>query len=305
MSTATEIRVLLSDRREFKGKLVGSDPPTDVAVVKIEGKDLPTIPWGDSGQLRVGQYVLAVGNPFGLDQTVTMGIVSAVGRANVGIADYEDFIQTDAAINPGNSGGALVNTRGELIGINTAIFSESGGYMGIGFAVPSSMARAVMESLLKTGKVVRGWLGVTVQELTPKLAKQFGLPEPRGVLVADVVPKGPADQAGLKRGDIVLAVDGKPINDVGHLRNVVAGTPVGNVMKIKVQRDGQERELAVMIAEQPKEMAQLEQPSRGARHRAARCRGNESHPGHCHGAGAPAGPNGCGGRASRTGKPSR
>jgi serine protease Do len=253
---ADSIKVVLSDRREFKGKLIGTDPKTDIAVVKIDGGDLPTIPWGDSGRLKVGQYVLAVGNPFGLNQTVTMGIISAVGRANVGIADYEDFIQTDAAINPGNSGGALVNTAGELIGINTAILSQSGGYMGIGFAVPSKMAHAVMESLIKTGKVVRGWLGVSIQEVTPDLAKQFGLADAKGALVSDVLSGTPAEKAGLKRGDVIVKVDGVPIDSPGHLRNRVAETPVGEKITITVIREGHEKDVAVTIGEQPKDLAQ-------------------------------------------------
>jgi serine protease Do len=253
---ADSIKVVLSDRREFKGKLIGTDPKTDIAVVKIDGSDLPTIPWGDSGQLKTGQYVLAVGNPFGLNQTVTMGIISAVGRANVGIADYEDFIQTDAAINPGNSGGALVNTAGELIGINTAILSQSGGYMGIGFAVPSKMARAVMESLIKTGKVVRGWLGVSIQEVTPALAKQFGLADAKGALISDVLSGTPAERAGLKRGDVIVKVDGKTVDGPGHLRNTVAETVVGEKMNLSVIRDGHEKEVTVTIGEQPKDMAQ-------------------------------------------------
>ena len=169
---ADEIKVLLADKREFSGKVIGSDPKTEISVVKIDAKDLPTLPWGNSDSLEAGDLVLAVGNPYGLNQTVTMGIVSAVGRANVGIADYEDFIQTDAPINPGNSGGALVNVRGQLIGINTAIFSTSGGYQGIGFAIPSNMVRTIMESLVKEGKVIRGWLGISIQRITPDLAKR-------------------------------------------------------------------------------------------------------------------------------------
>jgi len=253
---ADTIKVVLSDRREFKGRLIGTDPKTDIAVVKIDGNKLPTIPWGDSDQLKVGQYVLAVGNPFGLNQTVTMGIVSAVGRANVGIADYEDFIQTDAAINPGNSGGALVNTAGELIGINTAILSQSGGYMGIGFAVPSKMARSVMESLIKTGKVVRGWLGVSIQEVTPDLAKQFGLAEAKGALVSDVLKDTPAERAGLKRGDVIMKVNGKPVDGPGHLRNTVAETAVGEKITLTVVRDGKEKDVPVTIGEQPKQLGQ-------------------------------------------------
>jgi serine protease Do len=263
ISGADEIKVVLADRREFKGKVVGSDPKTDVAVVKIDAKNLPTVPWGDSSKLQVGEYVLAVGNPFGLNQTVTMGIVSAVGRANVGIADYEDFIQTDAAINPGNSGGALVDVRGELIGINTAIFTRSGGYMGIGFAVPSSMAKSVMESLIKTGKVVRGWFGITIQEVTPGLAKQFGLSEPKGVLVGDVLPKSPAERAGIKRGDVILKLNGQDVENTGQLRNLVAEAPVGSKVKVGLFRDKQEKEVEVTIGEQPKEMAMAKKSEEG------------------------------------------
>ena len=197
---ADEIKVTLTDKREFIGKVIGSDLKTEIAVVKIDAKGLPIVPWGNSEKLQVGEMVLAVGNPFGLNQTVTMGIVSALGRANVGIADYEDFIQTDAAINPGNSGGALVNVRGEVVGINTAIYSTSGGYQGIGFAIPSNMVKSIMESLIKKGKVVRGWLGVSIQKVTPELAKQFDLKDEVGALVGDVVEDGPAEKAGSAEG---------------------------------------------------------------------------------------------------------
>jgi len=252
---ADEIKVLLSDKREFKGKLVGTDPKSDLAVVRIDAKNLPTVPWGDSAKMQVGEYVLAIGNPFGLNQTVTMGIVSAIGRANVGITDYEDFIQTDAAINPGNSGGAMVNTHGQLVGINTAIFTQSGGYMGIGFAVPSNMAKSVMESLVKSGKVVRGWLGVSIQEITPPLAKEFGLKEAKGALVGDVLSGSPAEKAGFKRGDVIVDFMGHPIESSTQLRNLVAGTPVGAKGKVKVIRENKEKELDVTIEEQPKDIA--------------------------------------------------
>jgi serine protease Do len=251
---ASEIRVLLGDKREFKGKVVATDPRTDVAVVKISGDHLPTIPWGDSDRLQVGEWVLAIGNPFGLNQTVTAGIISATGRANVGIADYEDFIQTDAAINPGNSGGALVNARGELIGINTAIFSRSGGYMGIGFAIPSNMAREVMEALVQKGKVVRGWLGVQIQTVTPELAKKFGLQERQGVLVGAVSEKSPAQDAGIKRGDIILEFGGKRIEDPEQLRKEVAHTGPGKKVPVKIWRNGKEMVLSVQIEELPKEV---------------------------------------------------
>jgi len=258
VAKADEIKVLLNDKREFTGKVVGTDPKSDIAIVKINAKDLPVISWGDSDKLEIGEYVLAIGNPFGLNQTVTQGIVSAVGRANVGIADYEDFIQTDAAINPGNSGGALVNARGQLVGINTAIFSRSGGYMGIGFAVPSNMTRAVMDSLIKTGKVVRGWLGVSIQEVTPDLAKQFGMKEARGALVNEVIPDSPAAAAGIQGGDIITAFNGKAVDSPSTLRNTVAQTLVGKSVKVDVLREKKSVTVDVKISEQPKDIAQAE-----------------------------------------------
>lgn len=251
VSGADEIKVVLSDKREFTGKVVGADPKTDIAVIKIKAGDLPAVAWGDSDSIEVGEFVLAIGNPFGLTQTVTSGIISAKGRANVGIADYEDFIQTDAAINPGNSGGALVNIRGELIGINTAIFSRSGGYMGIGFAVPSNMVKSVMDSLVKVGKVTRGWLGVYIQDITPELAKQFKLNTNQGALVSDVMDGSPAEKAGFERGDVVIQYNGKEVENTSHLRNMVAQTAVGKVMEVKVSRDGHEKVLKVTIGELP------------------------------------------------------
>src|SRR5262245_21600130 len=256
VNKADEIRVFLSDKREFKGKLIGTDAKTDIAVVKIEATGLSTIPLADSDQLEVGEFVLAVGSPFGLTQSVTMGIVSSLGRASMGIAEYEDFIQTDAAINPGNSGGALVNIRGELVGINTAIFSQSGGNMGIGFAVPSNLARSMMEQLVKTGKVVRGWLGVSIQELTPELATQFGISETKGVLVSDIMDDSPAKKAGFERADVIVEFDGKPMDSPTHLRNAVAQTPIGKKVSIRLIRDKKSRTLEVTIAEQPKSVAQ-------------------------------------------------
>jgi serine protease Do len=248
---AEDIRVTFADRRELRARLVGGDPQTDLAVLKLPGSGFPVVPFGDSNKVEVAEVVLAIGNPFGLSQTVTMGIVSAVGRANVGIADYEDFIQTDAAINPGNSGGALVASRGELIGINTAIFSESGGYMGIGFAVPVNMARPVMDQLVTRGRVTRGWLGVAVQELTESLARGLGLPEVRGIIVADIMPSGPAERAGLRRGDVITAVDGKPVDDPGHFRNLIAQTTPGSTVRLSVLREGRPQTLEVAIAEAP------------------------------------------------------
>lgn len=260
---ADEIKVKLSDKREFTGKVIGTDPKTDLAVIKIQADKLPVIKWGDSDKLRVGEMILAIGNPFGLNQTVTAGIVSATGRANVGIADYEDFIQTDAAINPGNSGGALVNIRGELIGINTAIFSTSGGYQGIGFAIPSNMAKVVMENLIKKGKVVRGWLGVSIQAITPELAKQFGLQSEKGVLVSDVMEDSPAEKAGLKRGDIILELDGKEFSEPSALRNAVAVIPPGKEVTIKILREGKQITTKAVIAELPAGLQKMSAPSEG------------------------------------------
>lgn len=251
---ADEIQVLLSDKRKFTAKVVGTDPKTDLALIKIDAKNLPSLPWGDSSRLQVGELVMAIGNPFGLNQTVTMGIISAVGRANVGIVDYEDFIQTDAAINPGNSGGALVNLQGELVGINTAIFSRSGGYMGIGFAIPSNMAQSIQRNLIEHGKVVRGWLGVSIQDLTPDLKEQFEAPDTKGVLISSIVPDGPADDAGLKRGDIIREYDNKPVRDSVHLRSLVAETTPDSRVELKVWRDGKSKHLTVKIGEMPKDL---------------------------------------------------
>lgn len=248
---ADEIKVLMSDKKEYAGKVIGSDPKTEISVVKIEAAGLPTISWGNSDMLQVGEVVLAVGNPYGLNQTVTMGIVSALGRANIGIADYEDFIQTDAAINPGNSGGALVNVKGELVGINTAIYSTSGGYQGIGFAIPSNMVRSVMDSLIKKGKVVRGWLGVSTQKITPELAKQFQLKDESGVLVGDITENSPAEKAGLKRGDVIIEYGGKKIEEPYILRNMVANTSPGEEHQMKVLRDSKTLTVHVTIGELP------------------------------------------------------
>jgi serine protease Do len=257
---SSDIRVTLYDRRSFKAKVVGTDAKTDIAIIQIDAKDLPVIPWGDAEKLQVGEFVLAIGNPFLLTNTVTMGIVSAVGRADVGIADYEDFIQTDAAINPGNSGGPLVNIRGELVGINTAIFSKTGGYQGIGFAVPSNMVKAVMEQLVNSGKVTRGWIGITIQELTQELAQQFGLKysegELAGVLVSDVTRDGPAQKAGIMRGDIILEYNGKRLQDVGQLRNVVAQSRVGSQAQVKILRRDKEMTVTATVVELPTDGAE-------------------------------------------------
>src|SRR4030067_1315581 len=251
---ADEIKVTLLDKRELKGEAIGTDPLSDIAGIRINADRLSAIKWGDSDKLRVGEIVLAIGSPYGLTGTITMGIVSAVGRANVGIANYEDFIQTDAAINPGNSGGALVNVRGELVGINAAIFSTSGGYQGIGFAVPSNMAKAVMESLIKRGKVVRGWLGVTIQPLTPELAKQFNLKEDNGALIGDTIEGGPAEKAGILRGDVIIDYEGKKIDDPNQLRNMVANTEPGKEVEMTIIRENKTEKKRVTIGEVPTEM---------------------------------------------------
>jgi serine protease Do len=248
---ADDIKVRLSDKKVFKGKIVGADPKTDLAVIKIDAVNLPVISLGDSDKLQVGDRVIAVGNPFGLNQTVTTGIISAKGRADVGIADYEDFIQTDAPINPGNSGGALVNVKGELIGINTAILSSSGGNQGIGLAIPSNMAKTVMASLIKKGKVVRGWLGVAIQPITPDLAKQLGLKEEKGALVADIMEGSPAEKSGMQRGDVITEFDGKPVIDSTELKNLVANTSPGKEVTVKYIRDGNLKTVKVGIQELP------------------------------------------------------
>jgi len=259
---ADDLTVLLGDKRKFPARLIGTDPKTDLAVIKIDETQLPTLRWGNSRNLQVGELVLAVGNPFGLNQTVTMGIISAIGRANMGIVDYEDFIQTDAAINPGNSGGALVNLQGELIGINTAIFSRTGGYMGIGFAIPSNMVKNVMTNLVDHGKVIRGWLGVSIQELNPELAEQFGSPDALGALVGDVVDGSPADDAGIQRGDIIRQYNGTLVKDPTHLRSLVAETAPGASATISVLRDNSSQKLTVAIGELPKNLTAMRSSER-------------------------------------------
>ncbi len=259
VADAVDVEVILADRRQYKGKVVATDPKTDVAVVKIHATNLPTAAWGDSSQLAVGDFVLAIGNPLGLSRTVTFGIVSAVGRADVGVADFEDFIQTDAPINPGNSGGALVNTQGELIGINTAIASPTGGSVGVGFAIPSNMARAAMQSLIKTGRVVRGFLGASTQDVSSPLGKIFRLPDVKGAIVTDVHAKGSAERAGLKRGDVVVRFDGREIMDSGQLRNLVAQASIGSKHRVDLIREGKQYQADLIIQEAPRERTKKSQ----------------------------------------------
>ncbi len=261
---ATTVTVIMPDKHEFKARVVGADAKTDIAVLKVDAGSLDPITIGDSDKVQVGDYVLAVGNPFGVGKTVTMGIVSATGRANLGIEDYEDFIQTDASINPGNSGGALVNDRGELIGINTAILANgSEGNQGIGFAVPISVARKVMEQIVDNGKVTRAYLGVMAQEVTPSIAQAFHEPEVRGALVGDVTPGSPAQKAGLEKGDIILSIDGKPVNNSAELRMHVSLMAPGTKVNVKVFRGGAEKTLPLTLAEMPTETARNEQPENG------------------------------------------
>jgi serine protease Do len=253
---ASNVTVTLADKREFKAKVIGTDPKSDIAVIKIDATNLPCMTIADSSKVQVGDYALAVGDPFGVGQTVTMGIVSATGRSHLGIEDYEDFIQTDAAINPGNSGGALVNDRGELIGINTAIIAHgSQGNQGIGFAIPANMARNVMEQIVEHGKVTRAYLGIVPQDVTPDIAKQFGEKEARGALVADVSAGSPAQKSGLERGDIILDVNGKPIADSNELRMTISMMAPDSDAKLKVLRNGSEREIAVKLDTMPTEQA--------------------------------------------------
>jgi serine protease Do len=249
---ASDIHVYLSDKREFKATLVGTDPKTDVAVLKIDAHDLPTLALGDSSKLLVGDLVFAIGDPFGIGETATMGIVSATGRGGLGIENYEDFIQTDAAINPGNSGGALMDLHGNLVGLNTAILTGgSGGNQGVGFAIPVNMVRNVMDQILAHGKVVRGYLGIYIQDLTPELAKQFGLNQGGGVLVGDVSPDTPASRAGLKKGDVILKLNGTPIDSRSSLQVQIAQTPPGTPVKLDVWRDGKTQNFTVNLGELP------------------------------------------------------
>jgi serine protease Do len=253
VAEAKEIKVTVSDKREFDATVVGTDPKSDLAVIKIKGAPAGLRPaeFGDSSKLRLGDVVLAIGNPLGVGQTVTMGIVSAKGRADLGITAYEDFIQTDAAINPGNSGGALIDTDGKLVGINTAILSRSGGYQGIGLAIPSSMAQPIMEALKQSGKVSRGFLGVGIQDVDRDLAAALKLSGPNGVLLTEVRSGGPAGRAGLARGDVVVKVDGKPVTSTGQFRNLIASSGAKKKVTLEVMRDGKPLSLGVELAEVP------------------------------------------------------
>src|ERR1700685_621666 len=251
---ATDIKVYLNDKREFQAKLIGTDPKTDIAVLKIDASNLPTLPLGDSNQLQVGDLIFAIGDPFGVGETATMGIVSATGRGGFGIENYENFIQTDAAINPGNSGGAMIDIHGNLVGINTAILSHGGnggegGNEGVGFAIPVSMAKPVMDQILTHGKVVRGYLGIHIQEVTPELARAFGLKQGGGVLVGDVAPNTPAANAGLKKGDVILQLNGETVDAPNQLQVQIAQFAPGTNVKLQIWRNGGTQDVSLKLAE--------------------------------------------------------
>jgi len=252
IESADEIEVALHDGRKVKAKLVGADPESDLAVLKIADKThLIPVTFAQTESLRVGDVVLAIGNPFGVGQTVTSGIVSALGRSHLGINTFENFIQTDAAINPGNSGGALVDSNGHLVGINTAIYSQSGGSMGIGFAIPVSLARSVMEQIIKTGAVTRGWIGVEVQDMTPELAESFKVSPDQGALIAGVMRDSPADKAGVKPGDVLLAIGGKSVKDAQAMLDLIAALPPGEKTKFSFNRSGKQFESTIAIGKRP------------------------------------------------------
>ena len=252
IDAADEIEVVLADGRKAPARIVGTDPETDLALIRIDVKSLPVIVLGNADEVRVGDVVLAIGNPFGVGQTVTMGIVSAVGRNNLHINQFEDFIQTDAAINFGNSGGALVDTNGNLLGINSAIYSQTGGSVGIGFAIPVTTAKSVMESIIKTGAVVRGWIGIETQDITPELAESFGLEQQSGAIIAGVVRNGPADRAGLRPGDILLTVDGKKVGNTNDMLNLIAKLPPGGNATMKLVRKNREASVNVTVGKRPR-----------------------------------------------------
>src|SRR4051812_22772556 len=258
VEAADEIEVALPDGKKLLAKVVGNDPETDLAVLRVTADSLPVITFGSSDALRVGDAVLAIGNPFGVGQTVTGGIVSALGRTGLGINTFENFIQTDAAINPANSGGALIDAGGNLVGINTAIFSRSGGSMGIGFAIPVSTAKMVLEQIVKTGSVTRGWIGVEVQELTPAVAESFKLQGARGALIAGVLRGGPADKAGVKPGDILVEVEGKPVGDPSGMLNLIAALAPGSTAKMKLKRQSEDIDTSITVGRRPKPQARAE-----------------------------------------------
>jgi serine protease DegQ len=251
IEAADEIEIALADGRKTKARVIGSDPETDLAVVKVDMQTLPTMTFGHSETAKVGDVVLAIGNPFGVGQTVTMGIISALGRTHLGINTFENFIQTDAAINPGNSGGALVDASGNLIGINTAIVSRTGGSLGIGFAITAGVAKQVMEQIIQTGGVTRGWIGVEVQDLTAELAESFKRPNTTGALIAGVLKGGPADRAGVKPGDIIVAVEGKPVVDSAGMLNLVAALPPGKTATVTVMRNQSEKPIKINVGKRP------------------------------------------------------
>lgn len=254
IEAADEVEVALADGRKAKALIIGSDPETDLAVLKIEMKKLPAMTFGQSDQARVGDVVLAIGNPFGVGQTVTMGIIGALGRSHVGINTFENFIQTDAAINPGNSGGALTDTLGNLIGINTAIYSRTGGSLGIGFAIPVHIAKQIMEQIIHTGRVTRGWLGVSMQDMTPELAESFKLDSTEGSLIAGVLRDGPADRAGIRPGDILITVGGKSVKDSSEMLNLVAELPPGDTVSLTIIRNNKEQTVQVKVGKRPQQM---------------------------------------------------
>jgi Do/DeqQ family serine protease len=247
-----EVTVVLGDKREMGARIVGIDPLTDIALLKIDGRNLPAIPWGDSSKLKIAEWVLAIGNPYQLNQTVTLGIVSAVGRSLQGrVAGYEDFIQTDAAINPGNSGGALINSRGELVGINTAIFSQSGGYQGIGFAVPSNLAHRIMDDLRRYGDVRRGSIGLgEVVPVTTQMARQLDVPSSTGALVYSMLRNSPAWEAGIRPGDVIVSFNGQPVEDASHLLRLLADAPIGSTITLGVIQNGRRRDIPVRVVQQ-------------------------------------------------------
>lgn len=252
IASADEIEVALADGRKLAAKVVGTDPDTDLAILKVESTNLPAITFAASEELNVGDVVLAIGNPFGVGQTVTQGIISALGRNHLGINTYENFIQTDASINPGNSGGALINTEGNLIGINSAIYSRNGGSMGIGFAIPANIAKQVMEQIVATGTVTRGWVGIEAQDITPELAESFKLPQARGSLIAGVLKNSPADIAGIKAGDVLLAINDNEIADSSNMLNIIAALKPNEEAVLKIARAEKEIKVNVVIGTRPK-----------------------------------------------------